>query len=189
MEAPEVPTEHLHEHIHEAAHENHSRWSMMVAISTAFMAAFAAVSSLMAGHASNEALIYQIKASDRWSYYNSKGVKAEVADVVLQLKGPAKADTAKSGAAEARKAKLKDDQKEIQKEAREFEDESQKELQKDMLLARAVTFFQIAISLSAVSLLAKKKPLWYAGLALFALGILQFLIGIFPAFFGWFANL
>src|SRR5246127_2798539 len=117
MEDPEVPTEHLHEHIHEAAQESHSQWSMSVAISTAFMAAFAAVSSLMAGHASNEALINQVKASDRWSYYNSKGVKAEVADVVLQLKAPAKADTAKSGAAEARKAKLKDDQKEIQKEA------------------------------------------------------------------------
>ena len=186
MEDPEVPTEHLHEHIHEAAHESGSRWSMSVAISTAFMAAFAAVSSLMAGHASNEALINQLKASDQWSYYNAKGVKAEVADAVLQLKDTKK-DT--SQAATERKAKLKEDQKEIQKKATEFEDESKKELQKDMLLARAVTFFQIAISISAVSLLAKKKPLWYVSLFLFALGILQFLIGIFPAFFGWFTNL
>ena len=79
MEDPEVPTEHLHEHIHEAAHENHDKWSMRVAISTAFMAAFAALSSLMAGHQSNEALITQMKASDQWSYYNAKGIKAEVA--------------------------------------------------------------------------------------------------------------
>jgi alanyl-tRNA synthetase len=150
------------------------------------MAAFAAVSSLMAGHASNEALINQVKASDQWSYYNAKGIKAEVADAVLQLKDT-KADTSKAAA--ARKAKLKEDQKEIQKKAAEFEDESTKELQKDMLLARAVTFFQIAISISAVSLLAKKKPLWHVGLVMFALGILQFLIGIFPAFFGWFSNL
>lgn len=188
MEEPEVPTEHLHEHIHEAVHENHNRWSMSVAISTAFMAAFAAVSSLMAGHASNEALIAQIKSSDRWSYYNAKGIKAEVADAVLQLKDT-KTDEKSTAAAEARKAKLKEDQKEIQKQAQEFESESQKELQKDMLLARAVTFFQVAISLSAVSLLSKKKPLWYAGLALFALGILQFLIGLFPHFFGWFNQL
>lgn len=183
MEDPEVPTEHLHEHIHEAAHENHNRWSMSVAISTAFMAAFAAVSSLMAGHASNEALIYQIKASDQWSYYNAKGIKAEVADAVLQLKDT-KADTSKAAA--ARKAKLKDDQKEIQKQATELEDQSKEELQKDMLLARAVTFFQVAIAVSAISLLSKKKPLWYVSLFMFAIGILQFLIGIFPAFFGWF---
>jgi len=186
MEEPEVPTEHLHEHIHEAAHESHNRWSMSVAISTAFMAAFAAVSSLMAGHASNEALINQIKASDQWSYYNAKGIKAEVADAVLQLKD-SKGDTPE--AATERKAKLKEDQKEIQKKATEFEGESKKELQKDMLLARAVTFFQIAISISAVSLLSKKKPLWYVSLVMFGLGILQFLIGVFPEAFGWFTNL
>jgi hypothetical protein len=154
---------------------------MSVAISTAFMAAFAAVSSLMAGHAANEALINQLKASDQWSYYNAKGIKAEVADAVLQLK-ETKKDTSK--AATDRKAKLKTDQKEIQKKAAEFEDESKMELEKDMLLARAVTFFQIAISISAVSLLAKKKSLWYVSLFLFGLGILQFLIGMFPAFFG-----
>jgi alanyl-tRNA synthetase len=186
MEDPEVPTEHLHEHIHEAVHENHNRWSMAVAISTAFMAAFAAVSSLMAGHASNEALIYQIQSSDKWSYYNAKGIKAEVADAVLQLKDT-KLDTSKTAA--ARKAKLKDDQKEIQKEAQKLEDESTKELQKDMLLARAVTFFQVAISLSAVALLSKKKALWYVGLVVFALGILQLIIGLFPDSFGWFNHL
>src|ERR1700749_1492221 len=105
MEDPEVPTEHLHE----AAHENHDKWSMFVAISTAFMAAFAAVSSLMAGHQSNEALITQIKASDRWSYYNAKGIKAEVADAVTKINFvKAAADSATD--AKARKAKLKEDQ-------------------------------------------------------------------------------
>ncbi len=97
MEDPEVPTEHLHEHIHEAVHENQNKWSMGVAISTAFMAAFAAVSSLMAGHQSNEALITQVKASDQWSYYNAKGIKAEVADAVLKLKAT-KQDTSKAAA-------------------------------------------------------------------------------------------
>jgi alanyl-tRNA synthetase len=175
MEDPEVPTEHLHEHIHEAAHESQSKWSMWVAISTAFMAAFAAVSSLMAGHQSNEALITQIKASDQWSYYNAKGIKAEVADAVLQLKN-VQLDTSKLAA--ARKAKLKADQEKIQDEARGLEKESKEHLEKDMILARAVTFFQIAISISAISLLAKKKPLWYVSLGLFAIGIAQFLFGL-----------
>lgn len=175
MEDSEVPTEHLHEHINEAAHESQSRWSMSVAISTAFMAAFAAVSSLMAGHQSNEALITQVKASDQWSYYNAKGIKAEVVDAVLQLKN-VKQDT--SQAAIARKAKLKDDQKKIQEKAQELEKESEGHLNKDMILARAVTFFQIAISISAISLLSKKKSLWYVSLGLFAIGILQFVLGM-----------
>jgi len=176
MEDPEVPTEHLHEHIHEAAHEANNKWSMWVAISTAFMAAFAAVSSLMAGHQSNEALITQLKASDQWSYYNAKGIKAEVADAVLQLKST-KQDTS-SAAANERKEKLKKDQEKIQEEARAFEKESKEHLEKDMILARAVTFFQIAISISAISLLSKKKPLWYVSLVLFAIGIAQFVFGL-----------
>src|SRR5579864_3752336 len=113
MEDPEVPTEHLHEHIHEAVHESQSKWSMGVAISTAFMAAFAAVSSLMAGHQSNEALITQLKASDQWAYYNAKGIKAEVADAVTKIKFSKTADTSTA----ARKAKLKEDQKKIQEKA------------------------------------------------------------------------
>lgn len=176
MEDPEVPTEHLHEHIHEAAHESHDKWSMFVAISTAFMAAFAALSSLMAGHQSNEALITQMKASDQWAYYNAKGIKAEVADAVTKINF-SKAATADTSTA-ARKAKLKEDQKKIQEKAEDLEKESEGHLGKDMILARAVTFFQIAISISAISLLSKKKPLWYVSLILFAAGIFQFIVGL-----------
>jgi len=176
MEDPEVPTEHLHEHIHEAAHESHDKWSMLVAISTAFMAAFAALSSLMAGHQSNEALITQMKASDQWAYYNSKGIKAEVADVVTKINFSKGADSTQSVA--ARKTKLKEDQKKIQEKAEELEKESEVHLGKDMTLARAVTFFQIAISISAISILSKKKPLWYISLVLFAAGIFQFIVGL-----------
>lgn len=176
MEDPEVPTEHLHEHIQEAAHESRDRWSMLVAISTAFMAAFAALSSLMAGHQSNEALISQMQASDQWAYYNAKGIKAEVADAVAKINFSKVADSSKNVA--ARKAKLKEDQKEIQEKAEELEKESKLHLQKDMILARAVTFFQIAISISAISILSKKKPLWYISLVLFAAGIFQFFVGL-----------
>jgi Domain of unknown function (DUF4337) len=176
MEDPEVPTEHLHEHIHEAAHESKDRWSMLVAISTAFMAAFAALSSLMAGHQSNEALITEIKASDQWSYYNAKGIKAEVADGVALMIGSKQADSTK--AVIARKAKLKGDQKVIMEKATKLEEESEAHLNKDVILARAVTFFQIAISISAVSILSKKRPLWYISLVLFAAGIFQFVMGL-----------
>ena len=85
MEEIEVPTEHLHETIHEkateAGHEKESSWFMYVAISTALIAVLAAISGLMAGHHSNEALIQQIKASDQWAYYQAKGIKAEIKSI------------------------------------------------------------------------------------------------------------
>ncbi len=138
---------------------------MFVAISTAFMAAFAALSSLMAGHQSNEALISQMKASDQWAYYNAKGIKAEVADAVTKINFSKAADSSKDVA--ARKAKLKEDQKKIQEKAEELEKESETHLGKDVILARAVTFFQIAISrFRHIDIIKKKQP-WYISLVLF----------------------
>ncbi len=80
MEEIEIPTEHLHEQINEHAGEE-KRWTLYLAISTAFMAVFAAIAGLIAGHYSNEALIEQIKASDQWAYYQAKGIKAEIAEL------------------------------------------------------------------------------------------------------------
>src|ERR1700733_12505758 len=84
MEEIEVPTEHLQEHITESAKESTEKWSMYAAVSTAFMAVFAALGSLMAGHHSNEALIQQIKASDQWSYYQAKGIKYEITESIVR---------------------------------------------------------------------------------------------------------
>jgi len=71
----EVPTEHLHEHMEHSAEENKERWILGVALSSAFLAAFAAMAALMAGFHANEAMLDQIKASDQWAFYQAKGNK------------------------------------------------------------------------------------------------------------------
>lgn len=88
MEDPEVPTEHLHESIEEKVEEAEKEigkkgWNIYLAISTAFMAVLAALSSLQAGHNSDEALISQVKASDQWAYYQAKGLKYDITQLML----------------------------------------------------------------------------------------------------------
>ena len=39
------------------------------------LAGLAALSSLMAGHHANEAMMSQIESSDQWSFFQSKGIK------------------------------------------------------------------------------------------------------------------
>ena len=92
MSEIEVPTEHLHEAIKEKAEaalkgiqHKEKAWSLYVAISTALMAVLAAISSLFAGHHSNEALVDQIRASDQWAYYQAKGIKAEIKSLAYSL--------------------------------------------------------------------------------------------------------
>ncbi|MEJ0083113.1 MAG: DUF4337 family protein [Puia sp.] len=148
MEEIEVPTEHLHEtieeEVEEAVKKNERRGGMLIAISTALMAVFAAMASLLAGHHADEAVIEQIRASDQWAFFQAKGIKDEILSF------------SNSPDKEARSAKYKSDQAEIQKKAKESEDASHAHLEHHEILARAVTLFQISIAISAIAILTKK---------------------------------
>lgn len=157
MEEIEVPLEGLHETINERAKEE-KNWTMDVAISTAFMAVFAAISGMLAGHYSNEALIQQIKASDQWAYYQAKGIKGQIA-------------TISSGKDSAGILKYKGEQNIIKEKADNFEKESELLLKKHVTLAYSVTLFQIAIAISAISILTRKKLLWYTAILLAFVGV------------------
>ena len=168
MDEIEIPTEHLHETIHEKVMESkESGWFMLVAISTALMAVMAAISGLMAGHHSNEALIEQIKASDQWAYYQAKGIKAEI-----------KLLKANPGLSEIVSVeKYKKEQEEISIKAKEVEEQSKFHLDRHVKLAKAVTLLQIAIAISAISILTRKKWLWIGSLLISLAGLLFFLFG------------
>jgi uncharacterized membrane-anchored protein len=179
MEEMEIPTEHLQEAIHEKAEEEKEKWVMWVALSTAFMAVLAAIAGLMGGHHVNEALIDQIKASDQWAYYQAKGIKREISastDKILEaIPGSKVVPTAELKEAVARYEKEKE---EIKATAEEHQKASEEHLEKHVTLAKAVTIFQIAIAISAIAILTRKKPLWYGSIALTLAGAVFLLLGI-----------
>jgi uncharacterized protein DUF4337 len=167
MEEQEVPTEGLSDQINEQAEKTRERWSFYIAISTALMAVLAAVSSLIAGDHANEALIEQIKASDQWAYYQAKGIKADITSL--------NRDTHFGDSLE-KKYKLQ--QQDIKEEAEKDQNASKAHLERHVSLARSVTFFQIAIAISAISILSKKRVLWYFAVLLAIGGIVFFISGL-----------
>jgi len=171
MEEIEIPTEHLHETIHErveeAIKEKEGGWNMYVAISTALIAVLAAISGLMAGHHSNEALILQIKSSDQWAYYQAKGIKAEIKSLSLHIPQDKEAFE-----------RYKKEQESIKIKAEAAEKESESHLAHHVLLAGSVTLFQIAIAVSAIAILTRKKILWYCSLLVALIGVVIFVMGI-----------
>ena len=175
MEEIEIPTEHLQETIQEKVEEEFKKeekketgWLMYVAISTALMAVLAAISGLMAGHHSNEALIEQIKASDQWAYYQAKGIKAEIKSLEVDLSKAIPADV----------EKYKKEQEEIKKEAVEAQTASKFHLDKHIILSRAVTLFQISIAISAIAILTKRKELWWLSMLIASAGTGFFLYAL-----------
>jgi hypothetical protein len=180
MEEPEVPTEHLHESIEEKVEELEKEaknelgkkgWTLWLAVSTAFMAVFAAMASLQAGHHSNEAMVAQIKSSDKWSYYEAKGIKAEITQNML-LGKPADSTELKK-----KVSKYKAQQDTISRDAADLEKESSADLEKYKTLAMAVSLFQVSIAISAIAMLTRRKFLWYIALLISAGGVIQFILG------------
>lgn len=177
MEEMEVPTEHLQEKIHEEAEEKKDQWAMYVALSTAFIAVLAAIAGLLSNHHANEALIEEVKASDQWNFYQAKSIKSEVAAstaVILQSLPPS-----------PNKPSLKDEVARYEKEkegiktkAEEAEKDSENHLQIHLTLSKAVTIFQIAIAISAIAILTKKRIMWYGGLLLTLIGTVFLFLGI-----------
>ena len=170
MDEQEVPIEGLSDQINERAEKEiaaRERWSFYIAISTALMAVLAAVSSLVAGDHANDALIEQIKASDQWAYYQAKGIKADITSINRD-----------SPLRDSLEKKYKVQQQDIKEEAEKDQRISEMHLQKHVLLARSVTFFQIAIAISAISILSKKRVLWYFAVLLAIVGIVFFIKGL-----------
>src|ERR1700761_9027597 len=78
MEQPEVPIDEVREHIDHHAQHAKDGFISSVAVSTAVIAAFAAICSLLAGHHANEAMLSQLQSSDQWAFFQARSIKAQV---------------------------------------------------------------------------------------------------------------
>src|SRR5437870_6139382 len=108
MEEAEVPLEHLHEEIHHHAEHGGEKWISWVALSTAILAVLAAITGLLSGSHANEAMMDQIRASDQWSYYQAKSIKAAVLDAKMTMTAtPSDKDKEKAAQYQEEQAEIK----------------------------------------------------------------------------------
>jgi hypothetical protein len=181
MEEAEVPLESLQEKINESAEEKKreekERWTLYVALSTAFMAVLAAIAGLLSGHQANEALIEQIKSSDQWNYYQAKSIKSEIAASTGKIMQAIPGSSA-TGETKQELERYEKEKEEIKTKAEESEKKSEMHLTTHVTLSKAVTIFQIAIAISAISILTRRRPLWYGSLILTIIGTVFLLMGI-----------
>ena len=172
MEEAEVPLENLHEEIHHRAEHGGEVWMSAVALSTAILAVLAAITGLLSGKHANEAMMSQIEASDQWSYYQAKSIKASVLEAKMSLSGVTnEQDRAKA-------TKYQEEQADIQKEARTKEAEAKEHFHRHEVFARGVTMFQIAIAVAAISALTKRRLYWGVSLLIGAAGCVFLVLGL-----------
>src|SRR5437660_10974834 len=141
MEESEVPLEHLHEQVHHSAEHSRERWISWVALSTAILAVLAAIAGLLSGRYVNEAMMNQIEASDQWSYYQAKSIKAAVLDAKTSLSG------APDGADQSKRARYEKEQEEIKSEAERKRAAAKSYFHKHEVFSRGVTMFQMQLAI------------------------------------------
>ncbi|MBV9490427.1 MAG: DUF4337 domain-containing protein [Verrucomicrobia bacterium] len=169
MEEPEVPLETVHEDIHHHAEHARERWVLGVALTSAVLAALAAVASLLAGHHANEAVIGQLAASDQWGYYQAKGVKAAVLGSKMELlQALGRPNDPKD---EEKLKRYADEQAEIQRSAKETQADAARHLGTHTVFARGVTMFQVAIAVAAISVLTRRRWFWLVSIAFGLVGV------------------
>ena len=172
--------------------EKKEPWLNYLALTTVILAVCATLSTFRGGGFSSRSVLSQSHAANQWAYYQSKSIKGYLYELQkekfeLELKalgpkapGPLAEEYEKKIAFYAKNIKRYSEEKtQIEKDARNFEalrDDAQRHAQ---AFGIAVIFLQIAILLSSIAALMKKKPIWILGLITGAIGLFYFANGFF----------
>ena len=170
--------------------EKKEKWLNYLALTTVILAVCATLSTFKGGGYSTRSVLSQSQASDQWAYYQSKSIKGYLYELQkekfeLELRAADSRtkkilgeDYEKRIEAYSRKIKKYDEEKAgIEKDAKVLEslrDDAQKH---SNAFGMAVIFLQIAILLSSIAALLKKKTVWIFGLVTGVLGLVYFANG------------
>lgn len=175
-EEMESSVERLEDELHEVAEHAKENWIKWAALLSALFAVIAAISGLMAARDANDAMIEQIQASDQWAYYQAKGIKSMIAEseqnMLSQLGKPIDIKL------NEKISKYKEEQKYSESEATRIEKESRAHLARHEVLASAVTLFQVAIAVIAITVLTRRRRFLLVSLGLGLIGTYFFISGL-----------
>ncbi|HEY8025831.1 MAG TPA: DUF4337 domain-containing protein [Burkholderiaceae bacterium] len=171
------------------AEEKKEPWLNYLALSTVIFAVCATLSTFKGGGYSTRSVLSQAQASDQWAFYQAKSIKEnlyqlQLEKVQLEIKLDADANAAKRAAYQEA---VESYQKKVAAYAKDKADiklqaESLEKLRDDAKkhgepFGLAVILLQIAILISSIAALLKRKELWYLAMPVGIVGIVFFADG------------
>nr|WP_320132300.1 DUF4337 domain-containing protein [uncultured Holophaga sp.] len=167
--------------------EKKEPWLNYLALTTVILAVCATLATFKGGGHSTRSILRQSQASDTWAFYQAKNIKGALYEIQSDnLQRILEEDNAHTRSHEealqtARKriAKYEQEKASLSQEAKRLEAERDAAARHGQAFGLSVIFLQIAILLSSIAALMKKKPLWLAGVAVGVAGLVCFLNGFF----------
>lgn len=162
---------HVHgPHDHEVEHATHhgggDGFTARIAVLTAILSTIGAIFGYMGGHTQNAALLFKneaaiqkTSASNQWNYYQAKSNKQNLAELSITLTSGETAEKYRQEVLRYKKEKeeIKADAEKLEATAKEADRKSEAEMHVHERWALATTLLQIAIALSAITLLTRKR--------------------------------
>ncbi len=169
-------SEELNELKEHAEHAKHDPTLAPVSLTMALLAVLVAVVSLLGHRAHTEEIVLQSKATDQWAFYQAKNMRRHVDELFTDLTSvQATVDAAalsklrEKYAAEA--GRYKDDQKDLDTEARTLEAEVLTEMKRADRYDLAEVFLEIGLVITSITLLSGRRLFWILGIALGVVGL------------------
>ena len=185
-----IETAELKEKLEEAAESaegERAGWLTWLSLSTALVAVLAAIASLESGDHANEAIVLktdatltQSAADDAWAFYQAKSIKEDMYRALAPLapRPEVAAEWARAADVErGQKAEKKAEAEKLASEVQAADRESKEHLGRHHRFAKSVTIFQVAIALAAIAALARRRAVWWVGLAVGAVGAVFLVLG------------
>jgi hypothetical protein len=167
----------VHDEVEEHIHHAHNTFDKLVAGCMAVIAAALAIVSLLGQHFNTEKLLTQQKASDMWAYYQAKDIRRYTAVMAQDLLSAAKSDAAVVQRYAQDAARYKKQTQEEQAQAQDFEKERDRLGSEADAFHFGEVFLEVAIVLSSLAILMKRKLFFYAGVASAVIGAFISLAG------------
>ena len=161
------PHDHEVEHV---AHNGGDSFTSRLAVLTAVLSTIGALFGYMGGHSQNSALIYKneaaiqkTSAANQWNYYQAKSNKQNLAELSITLTSGETQEKYRQEVARYKQEKeeIKVEAEKLEKLAKAADAKSELEMHVHERWALATTLLQIAIAMSAITLLTRKR--WLLG--------------------------
>jgi len=170
----------LHEH---AEHGAHDPSMAPVSLTMAILAVALAIVSLLGHRAHTEEMVLQTQVSDQWAYYQAKNIRLHEDEVAADIAAVMVATDAQKAAQVHDKYKAeadvyRDQKGAIDAKATELQTEADRESRRADRFDLGEVFLEIALVVTSITLLTRRRLFWYSGLIFSAIGIVAALTSL-----------
>lgn len=168
----------LRDELNEVAERVRKRADRQIGLTTAIVAVFLALSTMLGHRAHTEEAVTQTRVADQWAFYQAKNIRSHLyaADARLAaLAGASGAATAQSFQQDS--VRQRQDADRIAEQARDLERDVRRASRRAEYFNISEIFLEVAIVLCSISLLAGSRTYWAVSFISTAAGVVLLVAG------------